>query len=84
MRKTIVASVFLCLMLYLLPGTAFAQSRTVKGKVTSEAGTPLPGVTVAVQGTARATPTSTDGNFAIIAETGQTLSFSSVGYETKT
>jgi TonB-linked SusC/RagA family outer membrane protein len=70
-------------MLYLLPGTAFAQSRTVKGKVTSEAGTPLPGVTVAVQGTARATPTSTDGNFAIIAETGQTLSFSSVGYETK-
>ncbi|MGN7783284.1 SusC/RagA family TonB-linked outer membrane protein [Niabella sp. 22666] len=83
MRKTIVAAVFLCLMFYLVPGTASAQSRTITGKVTSETGTPLPGVTVSIQGTARATPTSADGNFSILAETGQTLSFSSVGYETK-
>jgi ferric enterobactin receptor len=83
MRKTIVAAVFLCLMFYLVPGIAFAQSRTITGKVTSETGTPLPGVTVSIQGTARATPTSADGNFSILAETGQTLSFSSVGYETK-
>lgn len=83
MRKTIVASVFLCLLLYMVPGTAFAQSRTITGRVTSAAGSALPGVTVSVQGSARATSTDDKGNFSILATTGQILSFSSIGYETR-
>jgi TonB-linked SusC/RagA family outer membrane protein len=56
-----------------------AQQKTVTGKVTSEQGTPLPGVSVLVRGTATGTTTNSDGNYSIRASVGQVLQFRSIG-----
>ena len=52
----------------------------VKGRVVDEQGTPLPGVTIAVQGTTRGTITDVDGNFELNAPEDAVLSFSFRGY----
>ena len=57
---------------------AHAQ-QTVTGIVTDANG-PIPGVTVAVQGSTRATQTDTDGHYAIQASQDETLVFSIIGY----
>jgi TonB-linked SusC/RagA family outer membrane protein len=56
------------------------QQKSVYGKVTDEAGLPLPGVTVVVKGTTSGTVTNADGNYTLanIPE-GATLLFSFVG-----
>lgn len=57
-----------------------AQSKTVNGKVvSSDDGYPLPGATVTVKGSGKATVTSTQGTYSIVANTGQTLVFSFIG-----
>jgi hypothetical protein len=53
------------LLVFLLTGMAFAQQKTVKGKVTDETGAPVPGATVIVKGTTTGTVTDMDGNFSI-------------------
>jgi len=63
---------------------SIAQSITVSGLVKDENGQPLPGVTVKVKGTTTATSTDNTGQFSIIADVGQTLEFSFVGYKTLT
>lgn len=64
--------------------SALAQDRTITGQVTSKNdGKPLQGVTVMVQGSSRVTQTNDRGSYSIQASTGQTLVFSSVGYETQ-
>jgi len=63
----------------LLAAPAFAQQRTVTGKVTSEQGTPLAGVSVAVKGTNVATATNNRGDYSIAAEAGQVLQFRLIG-----
>src|SRR5947207_10221635 len=70
-----------CLSLALLLGSApgFAQQRTVTGKVTSEQGAPLSGVTVAVKGATTTTSTNHQGDYSIAAEAGQTLQFRLIG-----
>jgi TonB-linked SusC/RagA family outer membrane protein len=65
--------------LLLLAAPAYAQLKTVTGKVTSEQGTPLSGVTVIVKGSTIATATSSDGAYAIRASVGQVLQFRSIG-----
>ncbi len=45
--------------LVLVAGPAFAQQRTITGKVTSEQGMPLASVSVTVKGTSTATSTNT-------------------------
>ncbi|MCB2207717.1 MAG: SusC/RagA family TonB-linked outer membrane protein [Bacteroidetes bacterium] len=64
---------------------AFAQSRTVSGKVTSsEDGSGIPGVSVFVKGTTVGTVTDLDGNFSLeIDPTHRTLVFQYVGMETQ-
>ncbi|GGC10256.1 SusC/RagA family TonB-linked outer membrane protein [Dyadobacter sediminis] len=59
--------------------------KTIKGKVSDESGTGLPGVSVVLKGTQRGTSTGADGDFNIdIPETGQnTLVFSFVGYKSQ-
>jgi hypothetical protein len=58
---------------------------TVKGKVTDEQGSPLPGVSIREAGTDKATVTSTDGRFAITVDsTGHTaLNLSYIGFINK-
>lgn len=57
---------------------------TVKGKVVSSDGMPVPGVTVMVKGTAVAVSTDLDGNFEIPAASADAvLVFSSIGFQTQ-
>lgn len=57
-----------------------AQDLSVKGKVLDEAGLPLPGVTVLIQGTSQGTSTDMDGNYQIKAASNGILVFSFIGY----
>ncbi|PRY10683.1 TonB-linked SusC/RagA family outer membrane protein [Pontibacter ummariensis] len=72
-------------LLLLLVNQAWAQSRTITGKVTDAAsGQPLPGVAVIVKGTTAGTATGVDGSYSLnVPEKGNTLVFRYIGYETK-
>lgn len=59
--------------------STFAQDRTVSG-VVSEAGQPLPGVTVVIKGTSKGTITDLDGKYQLSISDNATLIFSFVGY----
>ncbi len=52
-------------MLLMLISVAWAQERTVSGKVTEEDGAPLPGVNVIVRGTSIGAITDADGNYSL-------------------
>jgi len=55
----------------------------VSGKVTSEDGEPLPGVSVLVKGTSTGTATSADGTYQLTVPETATLVFSFIGYTTE-
>jgi TonB-linked SusC/RagA family outer membrane protein len=76
MRKTL-----LFLLFAILSQIAWAQERTIRGKVTSaEDGSPLPGVSVVVQGTNRGTVTDTEGQYRLsIADGDAVLVFTFIG-----
>jgi TonB-linked SusC/RagA family outer membrane protein len=65
--------------LFLLAAPAYAQQKTVTGKVTSEQGAPLGGVSVLVKGTTGVTATNNEGVYSIRAAVGQVLQFRSIG-----
>ncbi len=73
------------LMLAVFTTTAFAQNRTVSGKVTgSDDGLPLPQVTILLKGTTNGTPTNNDGEYRIdVPAEGGTLVFRYLGYVTQ-
>jgi TonB-linked SusC/RagA family outer membrane protein len=77
----------LCLtaVLMLASGAAFAQERTVTGRVTSaEDGTTLPGVNIVIKGTTTGTVSDADGNYSLSVPTGkETLSFTFIGLITQ-
>ncbi len=74
----------LCMAL-LFGALANAQSRTITGTVTSNTdGLPLPGVNVIVKGTSNGVQTDFDGNYFIMAETGDVLVFSFIGMKETT
>ncbi len=69
-----------------LPGQTVSQQvvRTISGTVTDETGQPLPGVSIAVKGTATGTITSADGNYSLTNVPGDaTLVFSFIGMKTQ-
>ncbi len=67
-----------------IDGTAEQGSIRVTGTVTSAAdGTPLPGLSIVVQGTSIGTITNADGNYAINAPEDGILVFSFVGFSTQ-
>ena len=74
MRKLI-----LTLLTVFLAAAAFAQTRTVTGKVTDEHGDPLPGATV-VAGSSYAI-SDLDGNYSLTAPAGATATVSFLGYD---
>ncbi|MBE0422652.1 MAG: TonB-dependent receptor [Lutibacter sp.] len=71
----------LTLLLALFVQIAFAQEKTVTGKV-SDASGPLPGVTVLIKGTKTGTQSDFEGNYSIRANTGAVLQYSFVGMKT--
>lgn len=65
--------------LFLFATQASAQQKTVTGRVTGEQGTPLPGVSVIIRGTAIGTQTNSEGNYSIRAAVGQVLTYRYIG-----
>src|SRR5687768_9680033 len=80
MRKFLLI-VFMCSLLF---DTAQAQERTISGKVmSSEDGSPLPGVNVIVKGTTNGTATDAEGQYTLsVPGTDNVLVFSFVGFAT--
>ncbi|WP_373073415.1 SusC/RagA family TonB-linked outer membrane protein [Zeaxanthinibacter enoshimensis] len=69
-------------LLALAMSFSYAQEKTISGTVTDQSGEPLPGVNVIVAGTVTGTQTDFDGNYTIMANTGQTLRFTYLGQKT--
>lgn len=76
-------NVKLTVLLVLIGQLLFAQERTISGTVNDDAGLPLPGVNIIIEGTTTGTQSDFDGNYSIRANEGQTLVFSYVGFETQ-
>jgi TonB-linked SusC/RagA family outer membrane protein len=76
MRKRLLM-VLMGLSLFAAP--AFAQQKTVTGKVTSEQGTPLPNVSVIIKGTTLGTVSNSEGTYSIRVSPGQVLQFRFIG-----
>ena len=77
MRQSFLTAIWLLLMV----GSAWAQSRTVTGKVTDKNGVPLPGVSVTIKNSSTGTQTNDDGTFSItVPNAARTLLLSFVGY----
>ncbi len=66
-----------------VPGTDFENvQQQIKGAVVDNAGVPLAGVNVLIEGTTTGTQTDFDGNYTIEANTGDVLIFSYIGMKT--
>ncbi len=77
--------IVLMYFLFAFVSYAWAQERTVSGRVTSaDDGSPLPGVNVLLKGTANGTATDADGNYRLsgIPASGGSLVFSFIGLQT--
>ena len=73
---------YFVLAMLLAPVFLFAQSKTVKGVVTSKETTePIVNATVLIKGTSRGTTTNAQGQYSIAATGNETLVFSAVGYK---
>ena len=59
--------------------TARSQEKTITGTVIDQAGIPLPGVNIVVEGTSNGTQTDFDGLYSISASSGQILLFTYIG-----
>ncbi|SMB97362.1 TonB-dependent receptor plug [Hymenobacter roseosalivarius DSM 11622] len=81
MKQKFLLSLVWCL---LLVTAAWAQTRTVTGRVTDATGTGLPGVTVLERGTTNGVSTSVDGAFSLSVQPNATLIISSIGYNSQT
>src|SRR5665647_337764 len=70
----------LVLLMFFMTGMAFAQQKTITGKVTDQTGASVPGVTVMIKGTTIGVITGMDGNYSISnVPANATLQFSFVG-----
>lgn len=77
----------LCMLLLLICqsfNVALAQNeRKITGKVVDDQSLPLPGASISVKGTSKATATGSDGAFSISAKNGDVLTVRSIGFDTK-
>jgi TonB-dependent starch-binding outer membrane protein SusC len=75
---------FLLMLLFISPLALLAQNSTITGVVTSDAGEPLPGVTIIIQELTQGTVTDLEGRYSISAPSDGTLIFSFIGYTPQT
>ncbi len=75
---------FSVILMWLIFLSMFAQNITVKGTVSDEQGSPLPGVTITVVGSPRGVITDIDGIYSIDVKPTDKLTFSFVGLESQT
>lgn len=71
-------------LLLLVPLGLMAQTVNLRGKVTDEAGEPIPGVNVFVKGTKQGGITNVEGAYSIDVEQNQTIVFSFIGMKEET
>lgn len=71
-----------CVSSLLFSVVALAQDVTINGTVNDESGLPVPGATILVKGTNKATASDFDGKFQISAPSNGTLTISFVGFDT--
>ncbi len=76
MKKTVVMVV---MGLSLFAAQAFAQQKTVTGRVTTEQGEPLAGVSILIRGTTTGTTSNSQGTYTLPVAVGQVLQFRYIG-----
>lgn len=81
-KSRCMALMLFCALIFSMQFT-YAQEGRITGTVSDSKGLSIPGVTVAIKGTVKATSTQVNGSFAITAKPGDVLVFTSVGYTTK-
>ncbi|NOT93280.1 SusC/RagA family TonB-linked outer membrane protein [Ferruginibacter sp.] len=81
LRKFKKRSFAILLLLFVLPSTIMAQTKSVTGVVKNSKGDPLSNVTVTVKGSRAGVATAADGTFTISVAQGATLLFTSVNFE---
>ena len=84
MRKVAIIFMKKCsvlLLMLLFPLGVLAQSVTVSGQVTDEAGEPIIGASVRIPGTSVGVVTDMDGNYSISVPKGKQLEITYVGYK---
>ncbi|BEG99952.1 SusC/RagA family TonB-linked outer membrane protein [Bacteroides sedimenti] len=60
------------------------KDANIKGTIVDEAGMPIIGANILIEGTKKGTITDIDGNFSLFAQHGSNLRISYIGYQTKT
>jgi TonB-linked SusC/RagA family outer membrane protein len=81
LRRRVTKRVMLLpVLLFLFAAGGIAQNITVKGKVTSNTGTPVEGASVTLKGTGTGTSTDAEGNFQLSAPSNGKLIISSVNF----
>lgn len=74
----------LVILLMLACSQSFAQSLRVSGKISDEAGQPVPGASVVEKGTANGTVTDANGDYSLtVSGPSATIAFSFIGYKTQ-
>ncbi|MDA8588965.1 SusC/RagA family TonB-linked outer membrane protein [Flavobacteriaceae bacterium] len=77
-------SFLMTLSMMLVSFWGFSQQLTITGNVADDNSLALPGATVLVEGTSNGVTTDFDGNYSIVANVGDVLVFSYVGFDTQT
>ncbi|HEY4876115.1 MAG TPA: SusC/RagA family TonB-linked outer membrane protein, partial [Puia sp.] len=70
-------------LIVVLSATLTVQDIRITGKITSDAGDPLSGVSITLKGTARGTATNNNGEFELTVPENGTLVISYIGYQTQ-
>lgn len=70
-------------IVFLLTVSSTLVAQTVKGKITDEKGSPLPGVSVLVKGTQNGVVSDVDGGYTLTVDKNSTLVFSYIGFLSK-
>ena len=73
---------FLVFITMFCSGIIFSQDVSINGKIIDENGLPVPGASILIKGTTKATSSDMDGNFQLKADPNGTLVISFVGYAT--
>ena len=82
-KNRFLKAAIIMLPMMLLSFWTFAQPVRVKGMVTDEGGSPMPGVNVVIQGTTTGIITDASGKYQVDTDAKSTLSFSFIGYKTQ-
>ena len=76
--------IFIIILILSCGFTSLAQNINVSGSVIdADTGQVLPGATILVEGSTNGTTTDFDGNFSILVNKGDTLTFNYIGYQTQ-